>query len=184
MTRIVSVVAWFTYGPDGTPLGLFGTGLIEGSRIRADLLVMDRGIFPAAGAEVRFSLDAAPGQWDVLFSDYPVFQDDQIEKVFEWTALPEPLSDRRGLKVGGTNRSDDLAMQMETMIGGLDPLTDYEVLQELTFATNVPSDCVGVGGSPGGSVYLHLGAASVEPRSTYYVTDWVVRLRHSSIENH
>ena len=113
--------------------------------------------------EVRFNFDAAPGQWEPLFSDYPVFQDDQVGKVFEWMTLPEPLSDRRGWKVAGTNRSDDLAMQMESLIGGLDPLTEYEVVQELTFATNVPSNCVGVGGSPGESVYIHLGAASIEP---------------------
>jgi hypothetical protein len=113
--------------------------------------------------EVRFNLDAAPGQWDVLFSDYPVFQEDQVEKTFEWTQLPEPLSDRHGLQVGGTNRSDDLAMQLETMIGGLEPSTEYEVVQELTFATDVPTGCVGVGGSPGEAVYMHLGAAPIEP---------------------
>jgi hypothetical protein len=218
------VLAWFTYGPDGSPLWLFGTGPIEGNRIRAEMLVMDQGVFPSADVEdrpvvqavwgnvvidfedcnnaqmtwdsgrsgfdtgaldlvrvtaieglpcgaperfereLRFSLDAAPGQWEVLFADYAVDQNDQVERVFEWTTLPEPLSDRRGLKVAGTNPSDDLAMQLETMIGGLEPSTDYEVVQELTFATNIPSNCVGVGGSPGESVYLHLGAAPIEPR--------------------
>ena len=113
--------------------------------------------------EVHFNFDAGAGQWDALFSDYPVYQDDQVEKTFEWTQLPEPLSDRHGLQVGGTNRSDNLAMQLETMIGGLEPSTEYEVVQELTFATDVPSNCVGVGGSPGEGVYMHLGAATIEP---------------------
>lgn len=218
-----AVVAWYTYDTAGRPLWLLGTGGLQGSRITAELLILDDGVFPGLQAsdadvaqeswgqveidfsdcnnaemswqsslpdfphgsielarvtaleglpcgarerferEIRFNLDAAPGQWEVLFSDYPVFQDDQVDKVFEWTTLPAPLSDRRGLKVGGTNRSDSLAMQLETGIGGLEPLTDYEVVQELTFATDVPSGCAGVGGSPGEGVYLHLGAAPVEP---------------------
>jgi hypothetical protein len=47
---------------------------------------------------------------------------------------------------------------------GIQPGQRYEVSFDLLFASNAASDCLGVGGSPGASVYLKAGAASAEPR--------------------
>ena len=46
---------------------------------------------------------------------------------------------------------------------GLRPETAYTVTVSLDLATNVPGGLVGIGGSPGESVYVKAGASSVEP---------------------
>jgi hypothetical protein len=58
------------------------------------------------------------------------------------------------LFISGVNRSDDLFMYWKGQIVGLSPGTSYRASIEVEFATNVPSGCVGVGGSPGESVWI------------------------------
>ncbi|MDT8451038.1 MAG: hypothetical protein RQ847_12795 [Wenzhouxiangellaceae bacterium] len=112
---------------------------------------------------IGFSLDAGPGRWQGLFADFGEPQRELIEPETEWTDLPPPLSSRRGFKLAGTNRSDDLAMMMSAPLGGLLPSAEYIVEFEMTFATEVPAGCVGVGGSPGEGVTVKMGASPVEP---------------------
>jgi len=112
---------------------------------------------------VSFSLDAGPGQWQAEFADFSDAQVDLLETEAEWTTVPEPMADRRGFKLAGTNRSDDLAMLLKHPVGGLQPDTEYAVELEMTFATAVPADCVGIGGAPGEAVNVKLGAAPIEP---------------------
>jgi hypothetical protein len=77
--------------------------------------------------------------------------------------LPPPLDNRFGLLVAGTNRSDDLFMYIYREVTGLVPGQRYRVQVDVTFATNVPSGCVGVGGAPGESVGIKAGATRVQP---------------------
>lgn len=112
---------------------------------------------------VTFSLDAGPGQWEALFADYDEAQQDIILPEAGRERLPEPLDDRHGFMLAGTNRSDDLAMFLVHPVGGLTADTAYRVELEMTFATEVPQGCAGAGGSPGESVYVKLGASGVKP---------------------
>ncbi|QYU70918.1 hypothetical protein J4558_12740 [Leptolyngbya sp. 15MV] len=77
--------------------------------------------------------------------------------------IPPPLDTRSGLLVAGTNRSDDLFMYIYRPVTELTPGQRYRVDLEITFATNVPADCVGVGGSPGEGVLIKAGATNVVP---------------------
>ena len=77
--------------------------------------------------------------------------------------LPAPLADRRGLLIGGTNRSDDLFMFIWREVSGLVPGQRYRVETEVTIATNVPAGCAGVGGSPGEGVSIKAGASPLRP---------------------
>jgi hypothetical protein len=113
--------------------------------------------------ELRFRFDAGRGRWRALFADFNEPQRDLIESEFGWRMLPTPLADRDGLVIGGTNRSDDLAMLLTAPIGGLEPDAEYRLELQMTVATNVPDNCVGVGGAPGESVYLQLGATPTRP---------------------
>lgn len=98
------------------------------------------------------------------FGDYAAFRDvGQIRFVSELRNLPAPLADRRGLFLGGTNRDDALIMYIWRPVTGLVPGQRYRVGVDFLFATNVAPGCVGVGGSPGESVYLKAGAAEREP---------------------
>lgn len=110
---------------------------------------------------VEFSLDAGPGRWEALFADFS--EANVIDEEAGWTELPEPLSTRRGFMLSGQNASDDLAMFIKHPVGGLQPATEYQVELEMTFATEIPRDCAGIGGSPGESVFINLGAAGSEP---------------------
>lgn len=46
---------------------------------------------------------------------------------------------------------------------GILPNTTYNIRIKVYFASNAPTDCVGVGGQPGESVFLKVGATSYEP---------------------
>lgn len=100
------------------------------------------------------------------FADYSPGQeigDSGIRFVSEHRRLPPPLDNRFGLLLGGDNRSDDLFMYIYRQVSGLVPGQRYRVRVDITFATNVPRDCVGIGGSPGESVAIKAGAAGAQP---------------------
>jgi hypothetical protein len=64
------------------------------------------------------------------------------------------------------NRSDDLFMFVKKHLGfedGIEPNRAYLVSFDLRFASNAPTGCFGVGGSPGDSVYLKAGGVADEP---------------------
>lgn len=63
----------------------------------------------------------------------------------------------------GHNRSDDLFMFLSRQVEGLRPETAYAVTVSIDLATNVPAGLMGIGGSPGESVYVKAGASAVEP---------------------
>lgn len=110
-----------------------------------------------------FSFERGPLQFTPLFADLPRDGQDIYELEFAWEPLPEPLQARRGIRLTGHNRSDDLAMLVKAPLRGLLPDTVYRIELDLEFASNVPRGCAGVGGSPGDSVYMKLGASGDEP---------------------
>ena len=115
---------------------------------------------------MNFSFAAGQDGFTADFSDYsPGMEvgDQGIRFLAEVQRLPPPLDNRMGFLVGGTNRSDDLFMYLYRPVTGLVPGQRYRVRVDVTFATNVPPDCVGIGGSPGESVAIKAGAATVQP---------------------
>lgn len=101
--------------------------------------------------------------FEALFADYPPGQEQFYELDYAFETLPAPLDARRGVRLTGNNHSDDLAMLVKAPMGGLLPNTVYRLELEAEIASNVPSGCVGTGGSPGESVWIKLGASTEEP---------------------
>lgn len=69
--------------------------------------------------------------------------------------------------IQGHNRSDDLFMYIArglTEKDGLKPNTKYNVKLSFDLATNIPAGMMGIGGSPGESVYVKAGVVSREPK--------------------
>lgn len=118
----------------------------------------------SSGEEVLIDFTLGPQGWIAGFSDYPVGQERSFELDAGYRPLPAPL-DAMGsaLFISGNNHSDDLFMFYKGKIGGLEPGRTYRASFTVEFATNVPQGCVGIGGSPGESVFVKGGASEIEP---------------------
>ena len=79
-------------------------------------------------------------------------------------ALPDGL-DGAGICVQGHNRSDDLFMYLKRRVDGLTPAASYSVSATVDLATNAALASVGIGGSPGSSVFVKAGASTAEPEA-------------------
>ncbi|MEX2100194.1 MAG: hypothetical protein WEB19_02160 [Acidimicrobiia bacterium] len=130
---------------------------------------------PANGApglrpvEVLFEFAAGDDHgWEAGFSDYSPQHGDLG---FESGIAPLPASlDREGsgFRLGGMNRSDDLFMYMKRRLSTEDdviPGQAYRVTYRVLFASDAPVGCAGIGGAPGESVFLKMGATAEEPET-------------------
>lgn len=103
--------------------------------------------------------------WTVDFSDYPTGDTSIYELASGIEDLPASLGlNQKGLKISGHNRSDDLFMFMKVRVGGLLPNQRYSVVFDIELASQYPKNSPGIGGSPGGSVFLKAGAVGFEPK--------------------
>ena len=123
---------------------------------------------PEPGAELvefDFSFETDADGWVVAFADLP---EDYDQSIYELDgghrALPDGL-DGAGIFVQGHNRSDDLFMYLKRRVDGLSPVASYTVSATVDLATNAALASVGIGGSPGSSVYVKAGASTAEPEA-------------------
>ena len=101
--------------------------------------------------------------WETGFADLPENYNPEIYELESgYRALPSELSGS-GIYLQGHNRSDDLFMFMMKQVSDLKPSTEYEIDISIDLVTNVPGGLMGIGGSPGESVFVKVGAASSEP---------------------
>ncbi|MXW63116.1 MAG: hypothetical protein F4003_15265 [Acidimicrobiaceae bacterium] len=116
----------------------------------------------------KFEFDFETGLegWTVDFADLPVNYDQSIYELDGGhRALPDDLAGA-GVYVQGHNRSDDLFMYLKRRADGLQPGVLYGVEISIDFATNVPLATIGIGGSPGSSVFVKAGASTIEPSAS------------------
>ncbi len=119
----------------------------------------------------RFEKDGAG--WQGYFADLPSeYEEDIYELEFKHSPVPVAGKNDKGLVLKGHNRSDDLFMFIARKFDkkdGLKPSTAYNVKLSFDLATNVPGGLIGIGGSPGESVYVKAGVVSSDPKPV--VTD-------------
>lgn len=102
--------------------------------------------------------------WEGGFADLPVDAHDRFELEVSLDNLPEETRESgQAIRVQGQNGSDDLFMFLKKEITGLDPGAAYEAVFNVKLASSYPESSVGIGGSPGGSVFLKAGAVDQEP---------------------
>lgn len=102
--------------------------------------------------------------WVAGLTDYGTAQESIMEFKSAWKGLPAPLdTTRKSIMIESMNRSDDAFMFIKKKVTGLTPNTDYSLIFDIELASKYPSNSIGIGGSPGGSVFLKVGASSVEP---------------------
>lgn len=115
---------------------------------------------------LTYDFKRGSGSWLAGFSDYNR-QTSDLRMAADLRPLPDEISrNREGFYIQSMNRSDDVFMFLKkhvTTEDGLEPNQAYRVWFDIRFASNAPTGCVGVGGSPGDSVYLKAGASVDEP---------------------
>ena len=119
-------------------------------------------------SSVRLEFDFLQGAqgWEAGFAEYsPEIEGMMLEAGIR--ALPSELGiNGTGYYLQGINHSDDLFMFVKRQLGtddGILPGQEYRVVFIIVFASDAPSGAVGIGGSPGESVYLKAGVSNVEP---------------------
>lgn len=102
--------------------------------------------------------------WQGGFSDLRAEDHDIFELDYGHSALPEETGvQENALYIQGHNRSDDLFMFFKRKIDGLKPNAKYGVVIVVDLASQYPESSSGIGGSPGASVFLKVGAVNYEP---------------------
>jgi hypothetical protein len=132
------------------------------------------------GAPIQRTFDFSRGVagWTIGQADYaPATAPTDV--IGEARPLPAPLTGS-GLLLSGTNSSDDLFLYATTRMPDLAPGATYRVAATVAFATDVPTGCAGVGGSPGESVWLIVGAATGEPRTVFDGREYRVNLQRGN----
>lgn len=120
-----------------------------------------------------FGFEDGSEGWVAGFADHPVDGDlSSFELSSSWGPLPNGL-DGNALFIEGHNRSDDLFMYWKTQIEGLEPNTTYQTGFTVELASNTPGGLIGIGGSPGESVWIKAGASSEEPVAVVDDLGWL-----------
>ena len=143
------------------------------------LLLFSSNVSPASAQtpelemSFEFTFDTDVEGWTSGFADLPAdFNQEIYELDSGFRELPEGLAGN-GFYIQGHNRSDDLFMYLKRQVDGLRPSTGYQVTVEIDLATNVPGGLIGIGGSPGESVYVKAGASAIEPSQEQDSSGWL-----------
>ena len=118
---------------------------------------------PTGALMFRFDFNRGPQGFTAGFADYPYADAAIYELTSDYRPLPPPLDRQSALFISGVNHSDDLFMFFKGLVDGLRPGARYGVAVRLEIATSAPAGCVGVGGSPGESVWVKAGVTAEEP---------------------
>ncbi len=127
------------------------------------------------GLPYQSDFQSSADGWTAGISDYGVDQKDIMEFESAHAGLPAPLdATRKSMMISSMNRSDDAFMFLKKKVVGLEPNKEYSLLFEIELASKYATNSIGIGGSPGGSVFLKAGASPIEPVSQlkngfYYV---------------
>ena len=118
---------------------------------------------------VAFTFDDGTEGWVGGFADLPVDHADHGYDVdFSYGDTPVSGEENKGLLLTGNNHSDDLFMYIARKFDSSDGLTPgaaYTVDLSFNMATNAAPGMMGIGGSPGESVYIKAGVVDTEPQS-------------------
>ncbi|WP_224240066.1 hypothetical protein [Hyalangium gracile] len=119
---------------------------------------------PDGRRDLLFTFDGSTQGWSSGFTDLAPIQEPSVDFLFERRELPTETQLMGGaLFLSGRNVSDDLFMFVAHPVEDLRPDTPYSLVFELELASNAATGCTGIGGAPGESVFLKVGAASVQP---------------------
>ena len=106
--------------------------------------------------------------WQWGFAEYSTVncEDDNCRMAAGYQPMPMGFGEStKGLFLQSNNSSDDMFMYAKKKIEGLKPDTRYTVKIQAFIASEFCTGMIGIGGSPGESNYIHMGAVDQEPQS-------------------
>jgi len=119
---------------------------------------------PSIGTDINYSFAQNTDGWEVGYSDYTTLtKPTDVEQVHAVVPIPGAS---KALYMGATNLSDDLLLYATRKVTGLVPNATYTGRFTVTFASDAPAGCAGVGGSPGESVWLIGAVSPTKPETT------------------
>lgn len=114
--------------------------------------------------ELTYGFESNEEEWTGGFCDLPEDGLEIYDLDISYAPLPEETRvSENSIRIQGHNRSDDLFMFLKKYLTGLEPLTAYRITFEIELASQYPKNSAGIGGSPGGAVFLKAGATTQEP---------------------
>ena len=125
--------------------------------------------------EYKFEYDFKADEqgWETGFADLSADYDPGIYELDSgWGELPSGL-EGNAIYLSGHNRSDDLFMFLQVQVEGLKPDTTYQATFSIDLASNMPEGMMGIGGSPGESVFVKAGATTNEPEVIEESDGWL-----------
>jgi hypothetical protein len=148
--------------------------LIIGTVIVVGVIIY--GVVTAISSSVRLEFDFREGTqgWEADFAEYAPEMGDMMLEGDIRPLPPELGTNGTGYYLQGMNHSDDLFMFLKRRLcpdDGVVAGQEYRVQFTIVLASNAPSGGIGIGGSPGESVYLKAGASAVEPEVYLNSTD-------------
>ena len=168
MNVVDAIAGLTTYNATADLGGAFTNLPLRNPALNVDNLVLFSSVVALPKGTVVVDCDFSSG-WNGFragFADLPANYDPlQYDLIGDIRALPANLGGGDALFLSGENHSDDLWMYAKKKITGLKPNTIYKLTMDLELASNVPEGLVGVGGSPGESVFVKLGGSTMEPRA-------------------
>jgi hypothetical protein len=112
-------------------------------------------------SSARFYFSESQSDWHGGFANYAAADSVSSELYFGYDNLPENLANnQKSLKLSGKNLGQKLTMFIKKKITGLAPNTDYTLVYDVTFASDVNK-----GTASGDSVAVITGSFSQEPIS-------------------
>lgn len=133
--------------------------------------------FAAADSTISFDFEQGDSGFAPIYADYP--NTEGVEKFYEFQHGygKVPIDGAgNGIFISGNNHSDDLFMGYVKALEGFVPARTYQFKVSFKLATNVDGGMIGVGGSPGASVYVKCGITPIEPKAVLDATDGYYRL--------
>lgn len=128
------------------------------------LLVMPWSGALAAVSSVHFDFEEGDAGFFPVFADLPASEGTEEFYELEYGRRNIPVEGAGlGLFLSGNNHSDDLFMGYYKELDGLTPGEPYVFQVDFQLATNVETGLIGIGGSPGSSVYVKGGVTAKEP---------------------
>lgn len=124
-------------------------------------------IDPPGSRTVTTDFNNGAGQWRVAVSDVSDSQRDQMLLSTGIAPLPDDVSGQ-GYRLLFDNPSADAFVFLRYPLSGLPVSTNYRVTASVTLLTRAGTGCAGVGGAPGESVVVKVGAVSQRPQAEGY----------------